>query len=252
MALMGTGNEPAFKRSALLLASFVTDKDNEHSVLLDHPHNIMLNWPMRSCADVWDEGAKARPMILCELIERLECATSWPGERSSSEEGFLRECFQRIRPETPDLMVAIEHALPALIRLTFERHPDVHIWKRSDEVATVAGIKLRDDWNELVLATLEDYVRMGEDIPRKNLIAKRIDTAERQRAVDVLIVAYVRQRHALQMEIDELNHQIAEAKQRALADKKTPAETNAITSELEAECQRLMKELNSLPLLDRL
>ncbi|MFA6590647.1 MAG: hypothetical protein WCT21_00255 [Patescibacteria group bacterium] len=252
MALMGTGNEPAFKRSALLLASFVTDKDNEHSVLLDHPHNIMLNWPMRSCADVWNEGAKARPMILCELIERLECATSWPGERSSNEEGFLRECFQRIRPETPDLMVAIEHALPALIRLVFERHPDVHIWRKADEVATVAGIKLRDDWNELVLATLEDYVRMNEKVLRKDLIARRIDKIERRRAVDVLIVAFVRKRHDLQVRIDAINAHLAELAQDLYWENATSREAKAAKRPFVKELNELMLELNSLPLLDRL
>jgi len=49
-----------------------------------------------------------------------------------------------------------------------------------------------DNWHLTVLEAVENYVRQGEDIDRRDLIAKRIDSVKLRDAVDVLIVAYAR------------------------------------------------------------
>lgn len=102
---------------------------------------------------------------------------------------------------------------------------------------------------EQVVSRLEDYLRAGREIDRKHLLAQSLSETSNHRAVNALIVAYVRWRAELQKKIDTLNQEVSAANALAFQAGKTSAEAGAAASAKIIEFRKLTEQLSSLPKL---
>jgi hypothetical protein len=142
--------------------------------------------------EAW-EAASAMDTNIIRLFAQRVAEYNQLAENSIRQEAeFVQNCFLIIRPDMPNLKESVRLALPVLLRLVFERHKRVQIWPETAPNADAETIALLDNWCLIVLEALEDYVRQGEKIDRRDLIAKRIDSVKLRDAVDALIIAYVR------------------------------------------------------------
>jgi hypothetical protein len=219
-------------RAKDLLAHFVQKDEFSSSTLSRSPLRIVDHYRIYVYANVWDEAGRTDELVLWKLMERLKQYVS----RNKAEEEFIETCFQSISTETPTLTRVIGHALPPLLWVVFDRYPQMLIWQRTKEGATPETVELHKKWNKLVLLMLERHVQKGEEIPRKDLIARRINDESMREAVDVLVAGYMRYMVSLRRDF-EANFRKYRDDQQSQSDRDTAY----------AECGRLKKEIDSFP-----
>jgi hypothetical protein len=228
-----------------LLANFTKEEGAKMSTLERLPIVILQRYQMRTERLLWNEAGKTDEFLLRKFMERLTLLTS----RSESEEYFIRTCFQSISPETPVLTRMIGFALPALLWIVFDRYPEMHIFLRVEKDATPALVEAHKRWNALVLEMLEIHIKKGEDIPRKELIARRINDEEMHDAVNVLSGMYVRWKFQLKAEIAAIDNVMNEAVKKRQQKEITSEALNTMVEDSAAPRRKLQADLESLPAL---